>query len=325
MRRIFTRPVRALSIAALVLCVTVTGWFYLQHGAYGFSVLLRRGGTYWVGVAPDSPRLSAAMRLALHDPVPEFRAGPLEWRRAAEGFDVAELPVLVSGDEVDRVLLARIDPARFRFVVRTAPAGNKGADDWMAELGAVLLINGSYYAQDGRPDTPLVSAGQLLGPAGYEARHGAFVASGDTAEVRDLATSDWRSTLAGAQDAMVSYPLLLAADGSSRVNADHRWLANRSFVGQDGAGRIVLGTTRDAFFSLANLARFLRSAPLDLRVALNLDGGPVACQYIALGDVRRNACGQWETAVRSGQLQLLTWGYGDGNWSLPIILAVMPR
>jgi hypothetical protein len=204
------------------------------------------------------------MRLALRDPPPEFRAGPFEWHRAAEGFDVAELPVLVSGEEVDHVLLARVDPARFRFLVRSAPAGNKGPDDWMTELGAALVINGSYFAGDGRPDTPLVSAGTLLGPNDYDARHGAFVVSDDAVGIRDLAAVPWRSALAGAQDAVVSYPLLLAADGSARVNADRRWLANRSFVGEDNAGRIVLGTTRDAFFSLENLARFLREAPLDL-------------------------------------------------------------
>ena len=324
-RRGIVRITRILLTVVMACALTAVGWLYFKHGEYGFNVLLRRGGTYWVAVDPESPRLSAAMRLALRNPHPAFEPGTLDWRVVAEGFDVAELPVLVSGEEVDRVLLARVDPARFRFVVRTAPAGNKGPDDWMAELGAVLLINGSYYAADGRPDTPLVNAGHLFGPAEYEARHGAFVAAGDTAMVRDLAGLDWRATLANAEEAMVSYPLLLAADGSTRVSADGRWLANRSFVGEDNAGRIVLGTTRDAFFSLANLARFLRAAPLDLRVALNLDGGPVACQYVALESYRRSACGQWETSVRDGRLHLLSWGFGDGRWSLPIVLAALPR
>jgi hypothetical protein len=323
MKRSLLKPAAILGMVALLLLTLCMGWLYLRHGLYGFNVLLRRGGSYWVAVEPESPRISASMRLALRDPPPEFQAGPLEWHSAAAGFDVAELPVLVAGEEVDRVLLARVDPARFRFLVRTAPAGNKGPDEWMTELGAALVINGSYYAGDGRPDTPLVSAGALLGPSDYDARHGAFVASDDAVGIRDLAAVDWRSALTGAQDAMVSYSLLLAADGSARVNADRRWLANRSFVGEDNAGRIVLGTTRDAFFSLESLARFLRTTPLDLRTALNLDGGPVACQYIAIGSARRSACGQWETSVRDGQLHLLTWGYG--NWSLPIVLAVVPR
>jgi len=45
----------------------------------------------------------------------------------------------------------------------------------------------------------------------------------------------------------------------------------------------VIGTTRDAFFSLDRLADFLATAPLDLERALNLDGGPIACQSIRVG------------------------------------------
>lgn len=296
---------------------------YAHAGLYGINVLLRRGGSYWVAVAPDSPRLSAAMRLALRDQPPEASAGAITWRETAPGFEVGELPVLADGQEVDRLLLARVDPARFDFAVRNAPAGNKGPDAWMAELGAVLVINGSYYGTTGAPDTPLVEAGLQRGPTDYEARHGAFVAARSLANVRDLSGTNWQSAFAGARDAMVSYPLLLAADGTNRVKADRRWLANRSFVAQDKTGRIILGTTQDAFFSLDRLAAFLRAAPLDLHVALNLDGGPLACQTIASGSYRRDFCGQWETSMRDDRLHLLTWGYG--TWSLPIVLAVVPR
>lgn len=314
---------RKLLGAALLSCAAVLGWFYSQYGAYGFNVVLRRGGSYWVALPPDSPRLSDAMRLALRDPLPEIEPGSFDWQQAAEGFEIAELPVLASGQEVERLLLARVDPTRFRFEVRNAPAGNKEPADWMKELGAALVITGSYYGTDGHPDTPVVSAGERLGPTAYEARHGAFVSSDAATSVRDLAGQDWRSSLVEARDAMVSYPLLLAADGTSRVTADRRWLANRTFVAEDSSGRIILGTTRDAFFSLDRLAAFLRVAPLQLKIALNLDGGPIACQFIAVGSARRSFCGQWETSMRDGQLHLLTWGYG--SWALPVVLAVVPR
>ena len=91
---------------------------------------------------------------------------------------------------------------------------------------------------------------------------------------------------------------MIDADGLSRSKGDARWLANRSFVAQDETGRIVLGTTKDAFFSLDRLAAFLREAPLALKLALNLDGGPIACQAIALKDFKRDFCGQWEMASR---------------------------
>jgi len=313
--------VAAMSVVSLVALPLAALYFYA--GLHGVNAVLRRGGSYWVAVAPDSPRLSAAMRAALRDPPPAAEAGSFAWREVAPGFEVGELPVLADGQEVDRFLLARVDAARFDFQVRTAPASNKGPDAWMADLGAMLVINGSYYSKTGAPDTPLIEAGLRTGPSDYEAKHGAFVASRAMAGIRDLKNTNWQAAFAGAHDAMVSYPLLLAEDGTSRVTADRRWLANRSFVGEDKSGRIIFGTTKDAFFSLDRLAGFLRSAPLDLKVALNLDGGPVACQSIAAGTYRRDFCGQWETSVTQGQQHLLTWGFG--TWALPIVLAVVPR
>lgn len=264
------------------------------------------------------------MRTALAPADPEAQPGEVMWRVLAEGFEVSDLPVLSDGREVDRVLLTRFDPARFRLEARNLPSGSRRLQEWMAEPGVLAAVNGSYYGSDGTPDTPLVSNGRLLGPPTYAARHGAFMGTGGKAEVRDLAALDWQSELSGAENAMVSYPLLLAADGSHRVRADRRWLANRTFVAQDGAGRIVLGTTTDAFFSLERLAVFLKTAPLDLKVALNLDGGPVACQGVRLGDYSRDFCGRWETSVRDGQLSLLTWPWGE-RWGLPIALVVRRR
>ena len=263
------------------------------------------------------------MRLALLDVVPPVEAGHITWRDLAVGFEVSELPVLASGREVDRILLARIDPANFRFEIRSGATGNKGLDDWMTELGAILIINGSYYSRRGTPDTPLLSDGRQLGPVNYEARHGAFVATSTTAGIRDLAAESWQAAFIGAKNAMVSYPLLVAADGSTRAKSDYRLLANRSFVGQDHKGRILLGTTTDAFFSLDRFGTFLRDSQLDLATVLNLDGGPVACQAIAFHGYKRRFCGRWETQVMNGTLRLLGWRFG--TWALPIVLAVVPK
>ena len=299
---------------------------YAHAGIYGFNALLRRGPTLWISVTPDDARLSASMRLALREPHPMGTAGPFTWQRVAQGFEVAELPVTAEGIEVDRILLARIDPARFRFVVRNSPAGDKDVTKWLDELDAALIINASYFLPDGKPETPFLSNGALLGPHNYDARHGAFVTSGRVTDIRDLANEDWRAVFRGAEHAMVSYPLLVAADGSNRVKADDRWLANRSFIGLDGSGNVVLGTTMEAFFSLNRLATFLRAAPLGLVKALNLDGGPLACQAISLGSYRRDFCGKWELAAPGGDLKLLTWTFAANRpWALPNVLAVRRR
>ncbi|WP_439552884.1 phosphodiester glycosidase family protein [Falsiroseomonas sp.] len=314
-----------LAALALLLTAGALGWAFAQAGLYGVTILLHRGGSYWVDVTRDDARLSPAMRLALRDPVPAARADPPAWRRLAEGFEVAEMPVLADGGEVDRLLLARIDPAHFRLIARGAPAGNREVQDWMRHLGAALVVNGSFYDRYGQPDTPMVSEGMRLGPERYEARHGAVIADADGVRIIDLHGGDWRAALAGARDGVVSWPLLLAPDGSTRAAGDPRWLANRSFLGQDRDGRIIIGTTADAFFSLRRFADFLRDAPLDLAIALNLDGGPVACQAIDLAGYTRDACGLWETQTVGDRIRLLRWPLWWKRFGLPVVLAVVPR
>lgn len=314
--------------AALVAVAALTlAGAYVYGGSYGLHVLLVRDVMVWRTVTPDDPRLSPAMRLALRDRTVGATAGAFAWRALEPGFDVAELPVIANGAEVERIALARVAPEHFRFIVRNYPAGTRTVDDWMRELGAVLVINGSYFTSHGTPDTPLVSAGTRLGPSHYVATHGAFVAARRLVRIQDLAGTDWHVALQGADDAMVSFPLLVASNGGDRVHADWRWLANRSFVGQDKAGRIIFGTTKDAFFSLDRLAAFLRAAPLDLTIALNLDGGPVASLGVALDGFRRNTCGQWELNMRGGDLKSLTplFRSRDRCWEMPIVLAVLPK
>jgi hypothetical protein len=314
-------------VAAIVLSGScLAGFVYSRFGLYGLSAFFLRGGSTWTTVSADSPLLPNSMRMALTDPVPEVQPGAIAWREISDGFETAELPVFASGDEVDQILLARVDPKRFRFEVRSAPAGTTQIGDWMAETGAAMVINGSYYARDGRPDTPVLSDGIRLGPPHYRARHGAFVASDAFTGIRDLAVQDVATAFAGVHDALVSYPLLIAPDRSNRVTTDQKWLANRSFVAQDTDGRIVLGTTKGAFFTLTRLAAFLREAPLGLTIALNLDGGPVACQAIALGGFSRQFCGRWEYTVNHGEGHLLTWRWGRfGRWALPLTLVVVQR
>lgn len=313
-----------ISLAAICLVAGFAA-FYFRHGVYGLNVLLRRGGTYFVTVTPDDQRLTPSMRSALAPLPPAVKATAPDWQLRQPGLETAELLVLSDAGEVDRLLLTRLDPALFRFEVLTAPAGNVELGDWMRDRNPVVVINGSYFDRKGFADTPIKSTGVPAGPVDYDATHGIFAASDTSVAIHDLRGRDWRPLLDRARDAMVSYPLLLAEDGSIRVKSDRRWLANRSFVGQDRSGRIVLGTTKEAFFSLDRLAAFLREAPLELAVVLNLDGGPVACQAVKSGRFERDFCGDWETQTSGDEIILLKRVIGSRRWALPIILAAFPK
>jgi len=310
-----------LLIAVAATLVLAVGALWLYH-PYVLRAFLHGRGGYWIEVGRDDPGLSPSIRWALRD-APSASPGKLDGRMIREGLEAGELTVMADRSEVDRVLLVRIAPAKFRFEVRNERSGDLNLDGWMANLGAAVVINGSYFAPNGAPATPLLSAGRLLGPAAYDARAGAFVASPVFAAVRDLAMQSWQDAFAGARDAMVSYPLLVSADTAHRV-AVSQWLASRSFVGQDIDGNIILGTTLDGFFSLDRLASFLRRSPLRLKLAINLDGGPVACQGILLDGFERRACGKWE--IRADDTRVRTLVYNSPKRpTLPIVLAVFAK
>jgi len=253
-------------------------------------------------------------------------AGPVTWTSPAAGFEVAELPVLADGTEVERVHLTRIDPAKFKFEIHTAPDAARELGDWMKVTGAVMIVNGSYFARDGKPATPVISRGRAMGPTAYGTKHGAFVVSANGTSVQDLARRRWQEAFRGASEAMVSFPMLIGADGKSRAHkSDPARVANRSFIGQDGKGSIIVGTTKSAYFSLDRFADFLASAGLDLKRALNLDGGPPACQAVAIGTFKRSVCSNSETFSDAGQLRVLGQLFGQRPWGLPIVLAAFPR
>jgi hypothetical protein len=321
------RLVPGLLIAVCATLMLGMIWLRLYYPYVLHAFLHGRAG-WWVEVKRDDPALPPSVRRALRDS-PAAAPGTLEWRAIRDGFEAGELSAVVDGSEVDRIFLARIDPAKFRFEVRNEPSGGHNLDIWMAELGAVLVINGSYYDRAGAPATPVLSVGRTLGPQTYDARAGAFVASASFAGIRDLAGQSWQDAFKGARDAMVSYPLLVTEDGSGRV-VPSEWLANRSFIGEDRDGNIILGTTGDGFFSLSRLAAFLQQAPLRLKLALNLDGGPIACQGISLDGFERRQCGMWEIQASDRRVTKLVWqcSMWEGPCNrpaMPIALAVYPK
>jgi len=189
------------------------------------------------------------------------------------------------------------------------------------------VINGSYFERDRTPTTPLRSAGRALGPAGYTSSHGAIVA-GPGFDIIDLRGRDVASALAPYREAMVSYPLLVAPGGETRAGGRDDWFANRTFVGIDDQSRIVIATTREGFFALRRLGETLRRSSLGLRVALNLDGGPLASQIVAAGGWTRVVHGNAEITGAGDVLRLAyqsAQARGHEAVKLPIVLAAVRR
>ena len=312
------------AVAALTVVVAGAAWIWHGHGAYGFGVIAHTGGNYWIDVPREDPSLDPSVKAAILPYADQAVAGAFAWKTVAPGYEVTEVPVVLDGAEVDRLILSRIDPMRYRFTARNAPEG-RDIKQWRKALPrAVLIVNGSYYDKKGLPDTPLVSQGQVMGPHTYDAKAGAFVAGDAGAAVVDLQHRPWQDALKGSTDAMVSYPMLVGEDGQTRVTVASNWLANRTFVAEDGTGHIIVGSTKSGFFSLGRLAAFLKAAPLDIRTALNLDGGPIACRSERIGSFHREVHATVEAQPHDTTVGVLRWPL-DHDWGLPVVMAVEPE
>jgi hypothetical protein len=112
---------RAVGLLVAGILTLAVGWLAVWY-PYVLHAFLRGDGNYWIEVTRDDPDLSPSVQRALHDP-PSASAGKLEWRMTRTGFAAGELAVVAANSKVDRILLARVDPAKFRFEVRNEPSG----------------------------------------------------------------------------------------------------------------------------------------------------------------------------------------------------------
>jgi hypothetical protein len=245
----------------------------------------------------------------------------------APGVEVGQIDLRSGGEDIESVALVRLDPARHGFRVVHDPTTPCAIDRWRERLGATAVVNGSYFMPDRAPQTPLRQDGKDLGPNTYRSSHGAFVADPErgTAAIVDLMGVELPRGLRPFPQAMVSYPLLLAADGSHRVTTDTDWIASRTFVAVDARGWIVLGTSKHGYFTLRRLAAFVHDAPIGLVTALNLDGGPIAAQAVKAGDYERVVIGDAETNAGVDLLRARIQALRTPGVPLPIVLAAMPR
>ena len=284
------------------------------YGAVGFLIL-------WGALYLARP---AWLKAATQPIVPVPDVPVVEWTTRAPGFETAEIDVRADGRVVDCMALVRLDSQRFPLSVHWDPTGSRTAEDWQRELGAAVVVNGSYFAHDFTPLTPLRQQGKSLGPPDYQSDHGAFVADGGKAQILDLKGRDVFQAINAYPEAIVSYPLLLGPERENRARDTKGWLASRNFVGTDGEGRVILGTTKTGFFTLRRLGDFLRDAPLDLRMALNFDGGPLVSQVVRVGDYERNFHGRAEINHGSDVVRVFWHEVYRAPWTLPIVLVATP-
>lgn len=246
---------------------------------------------------------------------------PPQWQVLGRGLLFTEVSVLRGEEVVAGLAVVKADPAHNRFqVFHDAP---KPITRWQEETQAPVLFNAAYYSPRGQPVGLILTDGRPVGPWFNPQMRGMFVAepkgmSPDLprATILDLVNSRVDVKNLPWSQGVQSFPLLLDYRGRIRVKESGK-KAHRTVIAADRNGHILVFNTRDDFFSLYELAVFLKGSAFDIDSALNLDGGTEAQLYIKTKDREYFSPATWTTRLGSLLDRREFW--------LPTVIGIFPR
>lgn len=245
------------------------------------------------------------------------------YQEIGPGLWWARVGVQEGREKVDTVIVVKIDPKKNRFRI-FYDKNTKTIEEWQRLTGASVVFNGSYFRENLEPCSLVISDGQVKGPAFNRYMKGMFLAEPrkdglPRATIIDLSKMSFLWTASIWEQGLQSFPLLVDRSGSIKVNAtDLR--ASRTVICTTKDDFVLVIHSEEAYFTLYDLAKFLKSLSLNLDAALNLDGGMAA-----------------EICVKNQNVDYVHYGYQSSSYGnslffikgiqnrIPMAVAIYPR
>jgi len=247
-----------------------------------------------------------------------------QWQTLGRGLSFTRVEGIREGEDrevVATLAVVKIDPASNAFrVFHHAP---QSITAWQQELQAPIVFNASYYGPGYQPVGLIIADGRASGPANNRQMRGMFVAepkgiSPDLprATILDLLATPVNPKNLPWTQGVQSFPLLLDYKGNIRV-LDSEKNSNRTVIATDRVGNILVFNTSNSYFTLREMAQFLKASKFEIDSAMNLDGGSEAQLLIKTKNFEYFSPPAWENPIGS----LL-----DRESSfLPTVVGVFPR
>jgi len=205
-----------------------------------------------------------------------------EWRTLSNGLEYQTLtPTLLS--PWARLHVFRIDPKQYAFQLsfaKTLSKKNAVIHELAQSSNALIAINGGFFDERYNPLGLRISHATQKNPIKPISWWGIFTIEQQKAKIyrfRQL------SHLHHPQFAVQSGPRLLI---SGHIPPLKDGLAERSSLGIDKDGRVIILATEHASLNTTTLASILRAPPLNCVDAINLDGGSSTQLYANIGDFK---------------------------------------
>ncbi len=186
-------------------------------------------------------------------------------RRRSRRFDALDF-------QIDALYLLRLDPDLFRFDLGYHPGQPQRLEQWQADTGALIVVNGGFFTPE-YTATGLIILNGVPGGVSYEGFGGMLTLIEGHPDLRGLAQEPY-DPAEKFDAALQSFPLLVHTGGQLGYTRPSEQRARRTVIAQDQAGRFILLVADRSQFTLPALSRYLLESDLALDIALNLDGGP---------------------------------------------------
>jgi hypothetical protein len=219
------------------------------------------------------------------------------------------------------IAVVRVDPARFELRLLNASAPEEGhprsVRDWAFRAGASAAINASLYQADWRTATGLMRTRGHVNHArvGKDRAVLAFdpVAPG-AAAVRIIDRDCEELEEAGKAYASLVQSIRMISCERKGVWAPSERRFSSAAIGVDGAGRVLFIHARSPW-PVHELVAALLAAPIDLRQAMYVEGGPEAQLYVRGGGTELLRVGASEVGIE----------LPGGGLPVPNVLAAVRR
>lgn len=260
-----------------------------------------------------SKTIGAASLPLICAPITDQEIGPGLW--------FTKLDLYQEKERVETVVLVKVDPQKNRFRV-LHDQDVKTIGNWQAATGARVIFNGSYFRENYEPCALIISDGQIKGPGLNRHMKGMFLAEPQNdslplATILDLKKMSPILNNRSWSQGLQSFPMLLDKSGTIRVNQSPL-RASRTAICTTKDGFLIVVHSEGTYFTLYELAHFLKGLPLGIEYALNLDGGTAAELCIRTGRVNYTHYGrQMSSYIGDLSLSLQT--------KIPLVIGVFPR
>jgi len=252
-----------------------------------------------------------------------------EWQPASKGIEFARLDIRRNSEIIETIALMKVDPAHNQIRVFSSyePSGKTMArtiEEWQKFTGASGMVNSAQYMADPfyMPCAPIICDGKWKGPKSNASVRGMLVAeplkSGlPRADLLDFGFDHYaEGTYA---QGVQHWPILLDRTGNIKVKKSG-WQANRTIVAKDTKGKIIFLTTEGSYFTLYNLAVFLKeNQALNVHTAMNLDGGSEASMILKTKKVSYVRYGPYDETQKDA-FSLFSF-----KRKIPGVIGVFPR